>query len=94
MPDIALLVLNTYGTGIDVGALVGRVRLASPGIQILHIGNSIPAGLPDDVRTIPEEFTPSFLLTTVCSLIDRRRTPRLGGESLWHALPADPTVVP
>ena len=42
MPDIALLVLNTYGTGIEVGSLVRRVRTAKPGIQVLHIGSSTP----------------------------------------------------
>jgi hypothetical protein len=79
LPDIALLVLNTYGTGIDVGGLVQRVRIANPGIQILHIGSSIPDGLPDDVPTIPEVFTPEFLLNTVSTLIERRvirRVPR------------------
>jgi DNA-binding response OmpR family regulator len=38
MPEIALLVLNTFGTGIDVGGLVRRVRMANPAIQVLHIG--------------------------------------------------------
>jgi len=79
MPKIALLVLNTYGTGIDVGDLVRRVRLASPEIQILHIGSTIPDGLPDDVPTIPEVFTPEFLLDTVRTLIERRLVPRLPG---------------
>jgi hypothetical protein len=79
MPRIALLVLNTYGTGIDVGGLVRRVRLASPEIQILHIGSTIPDGLPDDVPTIPEVFTPEFLLNTVRTLIERRLVPRLPG---------------
>lgn len=90
MPEIALLVLNTYGTGIDVGALVDRVRLASPGIQVLHIGNSLPAGLPDDVPTIAEDFSPSFLLTTVGTLIERRLRLRVGGTSLREALSAVP----
>ena len=30
LPDISLLVLNTYGTGIDVGDLIRRVRVAKP----------------------------------------------------------------
>jgi hypothetical protein len=74
MPDIALLVLNTYGTGIDVGSLVRRVRTANPAIQVLHIGSSIPDGLPEDVPTIPEEFTSEFLLSTVNTLLDRPST--------------------
>jgi hypothetical protein len=81
MPRIALLVLNTYGTGIDVGGLVRRVRLASPGIQVLHIGSTIPDGLPDNVLTIPEVFTPEFLLTTVSRLIEKRVIPRLPGAT-------------
>ena len=79
MPKIALLVLNTYGTGIDIGGLVRRVRLASPEIQVLHIGSTIPDGLPDDVPSIPEVFTPAFLLNTVSALIERRPIPRLPG---------------
>jgi hypothetical protein len=85
LPEIALLVLNTYGTGIDVGGLVRRVRVASPGIQILHIGSTIPDGLPADVPTIPEVFTPEFLLTTVSTLIDRRLIPRPPGASMRDA---------
>ena len=81
MPKISLLVLNTYGTGIDVGGLVRRVRLASPGIQVLHIGSSVPDGLPVDVLTIPEVFTPEFLLDTVRTLIERRLIPRLPGAT-------------
>jgi hypothetical protein len=83
LPEIALLVLNTYGTGIDVGDLVRRVRLADPGIQVLHIGSSIPDGLPDDVPSIPEVFTPAFLLNTVSTLIERRLIPRPPGAS-WR----------
>ena len=86
MPKIALLVLNTYGTGIDVGGLVVRVRLASPDIQILHIGSTIPDGLPDDVPTIPEVFTPEFLLDTVRTLIERRFVPRLPDSPLPDTL--------
>jgi hypothetical protein len=85
MPKIALLVVNTYGTGIDVGDLVRRVRLTSPGIQVLHIGSTLPEGLPDDVPTIPEVFTPEALLETVSKLIERRLIPRLPGASLSNA---------
>ncbi len=80
LPEIALLVLNTYGTGIDVGGLVRRVRLASPGIQVLHIGSTIPAALPDDVPTIPEVFTAEFLLSYVSALVERRQTPPIPGD--------------
>jgi hypothetical protein len=85
LPEIALLVVNTYGTGIDVGDLVRRVRVASPGIRVLHIGSTLPEGLPDDVPTIPEVFTAEFL-ETVSTLIERRVKPRLPGASLIHAI--------
>ena len=87
MPKIALLVLNTYGTGIHVGDLVRRVRSASPGIQILHIGSTIPDGLPEDVLTIPEVFTSEFLLDTVNTLIERRPIPRLPDPRFRDAVP-------
>jgi hypothetical protein len=94
MPEIALLVLNTYGTGIDVGGLVRRVRVASPGIQVLHIGSTIPDGLPEDVPTIPEVFTPEFLLNTVSTLIERRAIPRPPGDTLRDAFtPAQASAV-
>ncbi len=87
MPKIALLVLNTYGTGVDVGGLVRRVRVASPGIQVLHIGSTVPDGLPDDVLTISEVFSPVFLLDTVRTLIERRLIPRLPGAPWLDAVP-------
>jgi response regulator RpfG family c-di-GMP phosphodiesterase len=85
LPAIALLVLNTYGTGVDVGDLVRRVRLANPEMQVLHIGLSIPDGLPDDVLSISEEFTPKFLLDTVSALIERRSVPRSPGVAARDA---------
>jgi hypothetical protein len=90
MPNISLLVLNTHGTGIDVGALVHRVRLATPGIQVLHIGSTLPEGLPDDVPTISEVFTPEFLLHTVSTLLERRVIPRLPGAAWLDAVPPAP----
>ena len=82
LPDIALLVLNTYGTGIDVGDLIRRVRAAKPGLPVLHIGSTIPRGLPDDVPTLEETFTPDQLLVAVGALIERRRRPRSAGDDL------------
>jgi hypothetical protein len=84
LPEIALLVLNTYGTGIDTGDLVRGVRHIKPRLAVLHIGSSIPAGLPDDVPTLAEVFTPDHLLMTVSALIERRVIPRAGGEPLEH----------
>jgi hypothetical protein len=60
--------------------------VASPGIRVLHIGSTLPEGLPDDVPTIPEVFTAEFLLETVSTLIERRVKPRLPGASLIHAI--------
>jgi hypothetical protein len=85
MPGIAVLVLNSFGTGIDVGDLVRRVRVASPEIRVLHIGSTIPGTLPEDVPTIPEDFSSEFLLSTVSALIDHRLIPRPLGASTWDA---------
>jgi CheY-like chemotaxis protein len=73
LPDIELLVLNTYRTGIDVGELCNNVRAHKPGIAILHIGSTIPDGLPDDVPTLPEDFTADSLLMTVRALVEPGR---------------------
>jgi CheY-like chemotaxis protein len=70
LPDIELLVLNTYRTGIDVGELCNNVRAGKPALAILHIGSTIPDGLPDDVPTLPEDFTAESLLLTVRALVE------------------------
>jgi hypothetical protein len=70
LPDIDLLVLNTYRTGIDVGELCNNVRARKPALAILHIGSTIPDGLPDDVPTLPEDFTADSLLLTVRALVE------------------------
>jgi hypothetical protein len=69
LPKIELLVLNTYGTGIDVGELCRNVRDRKRGLPILHIGSTIPDGLPADVPTLSEDFTADGLLMTVGALI-------------------------
>jgi hypothetical protein len=76
LPEISLLILNTYGTGIDVGTLIRDAREAKPGLPVLHIGSSIPDGMPADVPTLDEAFTPDQLLMTVGALIERRLIPR------------------
>jgi len=70
LPNIELLVLNTYRTGIDVGELCNNVRAHKPGLPILHIGSTIPDGLPEDVPTLPEDFTAESLLLTVRALVE------------------------
>ncbi len=72
LPKIELLVLNTYRTGIDVGELCNNVRAHKPELPILHIGSTIPDGLPDDVPTLPEGFTAESLLLTVRALVEPR----------------------
>jgi hypothetical protein len=82
LPDIELLVLNTYGTGIDVAELCRNVRTSKRGLPILHIGWNTPVGLPADVPTLSEDFSVETLLSTVGALI------RSGVMS------ADPALVP
>jgi hypothetical protein len=88
LPEISLLVLNTYGTGINTGDLVRHVRHVKPGLPVLHIGSSIPDGLPADVPTLAEVFTPDHLLMTVSALVERRLVPRVEGYTSEKASPA------
>jgi hypothetical protein len=69
LPEIDLLVLNTYGTGINVAELCRNVRGSKRGLPILHIGSAIPDGMPDDVPSLSEDFTADSLLLTVGSLL-------------------------
>jgi CheY-like chemotaxis protein len=70
LPDIELLVLNTLGTGTDTPSLIRTIRASHPGLPVLHIGSSVPKGLPADVPTLPESFTADELLRTVARLCD------------------------
>ena len=83
LPEISLLVLNTYGTGIDVGDLIRGARAARPSLPVLHIGLAIPVGLPPDVPTLPEPFTPDEFLCAVQALMPAvaSSTPRLIGAA-------------
>ena len=69
LPNIELLVLNTYGTGIDVGQLCRNVRTSKRGLPILHIGANTPVGLPADVPSLEEDFNAETLLSAVGALI-------------------------
>ena len=73
LPDIELLVLNTTGTGMDLGRLVRGLRKHCPGVAVLHIGNSVPDSLPTDVPTLAEDFTPDALLHSVDALLGAPR---------------------
>ena len=70
LPDIQLLVLNTVGTGIDLGDLIRAVRQHRPHLPVLHIGNSVPDGVPSDVPTLGEDFTADTLLLSVGTLME------------------------
>jgi CheY-like chemotaxis protein len=74
LEDIKLLVLNTFGTGIDVGELIQVVRRRHPDMPVLHIGNSVPDGLPTDIPTLAEDFTSDTLLLSVKALIGEEST--------------------
>ena len=69
LDNIGLLVLNTFGTGIDVGELILTVRRRRPDMPVLHIGNSIPESMPSDVPTLAEDFTANTLLLAVEELM-------------------------
>lgn len=69
LEDIELLVLNTFGTGIDLGELIQVIRRRRPNLPVLHIGNSIPDFLPPDVPTLAEDFTAGSLLLAVEALM-------------------------
>lgn len=80
LPKIELLVLNTYGTGVDTGVLIRRVRATTPHLPVLHIGDGIPEGLPPDVPTLAETFTSQRLLAEVAKLMgdETRAAPAAG----------------
>ncbi|HET6798887.1 MAG TPA: hypothetical protein VFH40_17155 [Gemmatimonadales bacterium] len=69
LADIELLVLNTFGTGIDLGELIRTVRQQRPNMPVLHIGNSVPESMPPDVPTLAEDFTAEALLLAVEALM-------------------------
>ena len=69
LPDIDLLILNTFGTGVDLPELIHQVRDCRPGMPVLHIGDEVPPDLPVDVPTIQEKFTPEYLLMTVAAFM-------------------------
>ena len=83
LPEISLLVLNTYGTGIDVGDLIRGARAVRPGLPVLHIGSAIPAGLPRRCPHAAGTVTPDELLFAVQALMPAvaASTPRLIGAA-------------
>ncbi len=72
LPDIDLLIVNTFGSGVDLPELVRHVRNTRPTLPVLHIGADTPADLPADVPTIPEQFTADHLLMAVAALMSKQ----------------------
>lgn len=70
LPNIELLILNTYGAGIDTGDLIRKVRATHHDLAVLHIGTCEPDGLPSDVPTLFEGFSSEELLAIVGRLIN------------------------
>ena len=63
LPEIDLLILDTFGAGPDASGLTRRVRSRRPDLPILHIAKQTPTGLPTDVLTLAEDFTATSLLS-------------------------------
>jgi DNA-binding response OmpR family regulator len=69
LPRISLLILNTTGTGTDTPTLVRTIREDHPKLHVLHIGRAALLGMPTDVPTLAESFSPGELLTAVEALM-------------------------
>ena len=82
LPDIALLVLNTTGTGTDTPTLVRAIRQSHPGLPVLYIGTSALDGMPADVPTLAESFTSDQLLMAVEALLQPGETGPPGNAGL------------
>ncbi len=52
------------------GSPTGVKNPDSTEVQVLHIGNTKPAGMPSDVPSLPEDFTPASLLSMVHALLE------------------------
>ncbi|HEX7337178.1 MAG TPA: hypothetical protein VF252_08225 [Gemmatimonadales bacterium] len=73
LPHIEMLILNTTGTGTDTPSLVREIRAGLPQLPVLHIGVSVPEGMPADVPTLAETFSADQLLMSVSALLPERR---------------------
>lgn len=73
---IDLLVTNTNMPGLNGPELIRKVRKEMPTLPILYVKNLdspyvAPEGLPPDVPTISEPFTPEQLVAAVRPLLVR-----------------------
>jgi DNA-binding response OmpR family regulator len=78
--DIDLLITNTRMPGMNGPELIRNVRALLPALPILYIRNqetstAVPDGLPPDVPTLSEPFTPEQLLAAVRPLLQRDGKP-------------------
>ena len=69
LPKIQLLILNTTGTDTDTPTLVRQIRQKHPHLPALHIGPADVEGMPTDVPSLAESFTPDQLLAAVGALL-------------------------
>ena len=71
LPYIDLLITNTRLGAVDGPELMRRARAVRPGMPILHVihGGDSNDGIPPDVLTLREPFTPNQLLMAVGSLL-------------------------
>jgi DNA-binding response OmpR family regulator len=78
--DIDLLITNTKMPGLNGPELIRRVRALMPALPILYVRNegqsTAPDGLPADVPTLSEPFTPEQLLAAVAPLLQRDGKPK------------------
>jgi|SRR5689334_20154817 response regulator RpfG family c-di-GMP phosphodiesterase len=73
---IALLILNTEGTGVDTPALVRSVRKRHVDLPVLHIGSAPIPGMPSNVSHLNESFTADQLLETVSAIVASQPVPQ------------------
>jgi DNA-binding NtrC family response regulator len=74
---IALLILNTEGTGVDTPGLVRSIRKRHANLPVLHIGRIPIPGMPSNVSHLAESFTPDQLLETVSAIAAGRQVQQL-----------------
>ncbi len=75
--NIDLLITNTNMPGLNGPQLIRQVRAQMPSLPILYVKNAdsehagVPDGLPANVPTLHEPFTPEQLLAAVLPLLNK-----------------------
>jgi DNA-binding response OmpR family regulator len=75
---VDLLITNTRMPGLNGPQLIRHVREEMPALPILYVANKgypegAPDGLPADVPTLRDPFTPEQLLEAVRPLLEKRK---------------------